>query len=74
MLRLTLDANGDTSTVAVKGEKQTRAHGPLAALTARLPFTGTPAMKLTEAGLWLLVAGIAVSLLARRRRSTVAAE
>jgi len=56
--------------VEVKGIKATRHphSGVLHDITSQLPFTGTPAERLVAGGLWLLIAGTALSMLGRMHR------
>jgi len=62
--------------VEVRGIKVTRhvQTGVLHDITSQLPFTGTPAERLVEAALWLLIAGAAFTLLARARPRRTAVE
>jgi len=56
--------------VEVKGIKATRHPQPgvLHDIATQLPFTGTPIERMVAGSLWLLIAGTALSLLARMRR------
>ena len=56
--------------VVVKGIKATRHPHPgvLHDITSQLPFTGTPLERLVAGGLWLVIVGTALSMLARVRR------
>ena len=65
-----VEASDGPGSVKVKGIKHTRHphHSVLHEIATQLPFTGTPAERLVAGGLWLLIAGTALSLLARVRR------
>jgi hypothetical protein len=56
--------------VEVKGIKATRHphSGVLHDITSQLPFTGAPLERLVAGGLWLVIVGTALSMLARVRR------
>jgi hypothetical protein len=60
--------------VEVKGVKHVRHqhHSVLADIASQLPFTGSPIERMVAGGMWLLIAGAALSMLAtiRRRRRT----